>query len=145
MEVPRLRVRSELQLLAYTTARAMQDPSYICDLHHSSRPCWILNPLSGTGDGTCILMNPSQIHYHLCHDGNSKFQEFWQIPEKGPLPFYQLGKNITCQNLWDAVKAEKCSTLNVLEKKKDLKSVNNLSLHPRKLGKDEKMKSKEGK
>ena len=31
MEVPRLGVKLELQLLAYTTATAMQDPSYICD------------------------------------------------------------------------------------------------------------------
>ena len=46
MEVPRLGVESELQLPAYATARAMQDPSCICDLHHSSWQCWILNPLS---------------------------------------------------------------------------------------------------
>ena len=32
--------------LAYATATAMPDPRCICDLHHSSRPCWILNPLS---------------------------------------------------------------------------------------------------
>ena len=32
MEVPRLRVKYELQLLAYTTAAAMLDLSPICDL-----------------------------------------------------------------------------------------------------------------
>ena len=32
MEVPRLGVEPELQLLAYTTATAMLDPSHICDL-----------------------------------------------------------------------------------------------------------------
>ena len=37
-------VESELQLLAYTTAIATQDLSHICDLHHSSRQCWIVNP-----------------------------------------------------------------------------------------------------
>ena len=37
MEVPRLGVESELQLLAYTTATAMQDPSHVWDLHHSSQ------------------------------------------------------------------------------------------------------------
>ena len=37
MEVPRLGVKSELQLPAYTTAPEMPDPSHICDLHHSSR------------------------------------------------------------------------------------------------------------
>ena len=37
MEVPRLGVELELQLLAYTTATATWDPSHIWDLHHSSR------------------------------------------------------------------------------------------------------------
>ena len=32
MEVPRLGVKSELQLPAYPTAMATLDPSYICDL-----------------------------------------------------------------------------------------------------------------
>lgn len=35
-EVPRLEMESELQPPAYTTATAMQDLSYICDLPHSS-------------------------------------------------------------------------------------------------------------
>ena len=43
MEVPRLRVELELQLLAYTTATATGDPSHNCHLHHSSRQCWVLN------------------------------------------------------------------------------------------------------
>ena len=50
MEMPRLGVDSELQLPAYTTATAMLDLSHICDLHHSSRQCWILNPLSEARD-----------------------------------------------------------------------------------------------
>ena len=33
MEVPRLGVESEPQVLAYTTATAMLDPSFVCDLH----------------------------------------------------------------------------------------------------------------
>ena len=33
MEVPRLGVESELQLLTYATATAMWDPSCICNLH----------------------------------------------------------------------------------------------------------------
>ena len=49
-EVPRLRVKSELQLPAYTTATAMPDPSHICDLRHSSRQRRILNPLSEARD-----------------------------------------------------------------------------------------------
>ena len=38
--------RPELQLPAYATATAMRDPSCICNLHHSSGQCQILNPLS---------------------------------------------------------------------------------------------------
>ena len=45
-EVPGLGVELELQLLAYTTATAMRDMSHICDLHHSSRQCWIFHLLS---------------------------------------------------------------------------------------------------
>ena len=45
MEVPRLRVKSEQQLLAYKTA-AMWDLNHVCDLHHSSQQHQILNPLS---------------------------------------------------------------------------------------------------
>ena len=64
MEVPRLGVESELQLLlAYTTATAMWDPSHslVCDLHHSSQQCQILYPLSEARDQTLILMDPSQV------------------------------------------------------------------------------------
>ena len=52
MEVPRLGVEPELQLLAYATAIATLDTSRVCDLHHSSQQCWILNPLSEARDGT---------------------------------------------------------------------------------------------
>ena len=50
MEVPRLGVQLELQLLAHTTATAMWDPSRVCELHHSSQQCRILNPLSQAWD-----------------------------------------------------------------------------------------------
>ena len=50
MEVPRLGVQSELQLLAYITVTAMPEPSCVCDLHHGSRQSRILNPLSKTRD-----------------------------------------------------------------------------------------------
>ena len=46
MEVPRLGAESDLQLPAYTIATATHDPSLVCELHHSSRQCQILNPLS---------------------------------------------------------------------------------------------------
>ena len=50
MEVPSLGVQLELHLPAYTTATAMQDPSHICDLCHSSRQLQVLNPLSEARD-----------------------------------------------------------------------------------------------
>ena len=50
MEVPRLGVKSELQLPTYTTATATRDSSQVCDLHHSSQQRQILNPLSKARD-----------------------------------------------------------------------------------------------
>jgi len=50
MEVPRLGIELELQLLAYTTATAMQDPSCVCDLHCGSWQCQILTQLSEARD-----------------------------------------------------------------------------------------------
>ena len=52
MEFPRLKVQSELWQLTYVTATETQDPSCFCDLHHSSRQCWVLNPLSKARDRT---------------------------------------------------------------------------------------------
>ena len=52
MEVPKLGDESGLQLPAYTTAIATQDPGHVCDLHHSSRHRWILNPLSESRNQT---------------------------------------------------------------------------------------------
>ena len=69
MEVPRLEIESELLLLAYTPAIAMQDLSCICDLHHSSWQCWIPEPLGEARDGTCILMDASWIHFHCATMG----------------------------------------------------------------------------
>ena len=56
MEFPKPGVESELQLSAYTTATAIPDPSYICDLHHRSQQCQILDPLSKAKDQTCVLI-----------------------------------------------------------------------------------------
>ena len=68
VEVPRLGVQSELQLLAYE-ATAAQDPSSICGLHYSSRQRRILNPLSKARDQTCILMDTSWIHFRCATTG----------------------------------------------------------------------------
>ena len=72
MEVPRIGVESELQLPAYTTATAPQDPSHICELHHSSRQRWILNPLREARDRTHILMDATRVREPLHHGGNSQ-------------------------------------------------------------------------
>ena len=55
MQVPRIGVESELQL------PAMQDPSHVCNVYHSSQQCQILNSWSEARDRTFNLMVPSQI------------------------------------------------------------------------------------
>ena len=71
VENPRLGVKSEIQLLAYTTATAtaMRDPSRVCDLHHSSRQCQMADPLSEARDQTRFLMDTSQIHFRCATTG----------------------------------------------------------------------------
>ena len=69
MEVSKLGVESELWLPAYTTVTTMPDPSCVCDLHHSSQPRQILNPLSKARNRTCNLMVPSQIRFHCATTG----------------------------------------------------------------------------
>jgi len=60
MEIPRLGVKSELQLLDY--AAVMQDSNHICNLYDSSWQNWIPDPRCKALDQTHILMNTSQIH-----------------------------------------------------------------------------------
>ena len=76
VEVPRLRVKSELQLLVYTTATATWDPSHTCDLHYSSWQRWILTPLSKAKDQTCILMDISQICFCWATRATADFWSF---------------------------------------------------------------------
>ena len=63
IEVSQARVKSELQLPAYTIATVMRDLSHVCDFHHSSRQYWIPDPLREARDGTHNLMASSQIHF----------------------------------------------------------------------------------
>jgi len=77
MEVPRLGVQSELQLLAYATATAMPDLSCVCKLHHSSWQSRILNPLSEARDRTCNLMVPSRICFCCAIMGTPR--SFWLL------------------------------------------------------------------
>ena len=58
MDVPRLRVESELLLRAYTTDTATRDPS---NLYHSSQ---ILNPLNKARDQTGVFMVTHRVQYH---------------------------------------------------------------------------------
>ena len=80
MEVPKLGVESELELLACATATAVQDPqdpSHICDLHHSSWQCWILNPLSEARDQTYNLMAPNWIRFCCATMGTPKWEHYY--------------------------------------------------------------------
>ena len=69
MEAPRVGVKLELQLLAYATATATQDPSHVCSLCHSSQQLQILNPLSKARDRTCNVMVPSWIRFRCTMTG----------------------------------------------------------------------------
>ena len=75
MEDPRLVVKSELQLPAYTTATATWDLSHVWDLRLSSQQRQIFNLLSGARDQTYVLMdtistgNP-QFHLKDVFDGH---------------------------------------------------------------------------
>ena len=71
MKVPRLGVKLELQVLAYTTATAIPDPRHICNLRCGLRHHWILNSLSEAKDQTHILMDTSRVLNPLSHNGNS--------------------------------------------------------------------------
>ena len=86
MEVPRLGVQSELQLLPYTTATATPDLSRVCDLHHSSRQWRTLNPLSRARDQTHLLMDTSQIRYCWAMTGTPEVGTFWQLSPNSPFP-----------------------------------------------------------
>jgi len=74
MEVPRLGVESELQLLAYAIATATPDLSHVCNLHHSSQQRWIFNPPIETRNRTCNLMVPSWICFRCATMGTPIFE-----------------------------------------------------------------------
>ena len=69
MEIPRPRVKLELQLP--TTATAVPGSSCICDLCQSLWKRGILNPLGEARDWTCNLMETSRVLNPLSHKGNS--------------------------------------------------------------------------
>ena len=69
MKVPRLGVKSDLELPTYTTVTATQDLSHIFDLHHSTQQSQILNPLTEARDPTCNFVVTSQIHFRCATTG----------------------------------------------------------------------------
>ena len=54
--------RGRIGAVAYSRATATRDPSRVFNLHHSSRPRQIVNPLSKVRDRTHNLMVLSRIH-----------------------------------------------------------------------------------
>ena len=78
MEIPRLGVELELQLLAFSTLTVMLGLSWVCRLYHSSWQCWILNPLSKGRNWTWILMDTSQVCYYWATMGTA-VQPLWKI------------------------------------------------------------------
>ena len=49
----------------------MPEPSHVCNLHHSLRQRWILNPLSRAKDWPCVLTDTHQVHYHWATTGTT--------------------------------------------------------------------------
>ena len=55
--------------LHYSHSNAGSKPCHVCDLHHSSRQCQILNPLREARYRTCNLRVPSWIRFHCSMTG----------------------------------------------------------------------------
>ena len=100
MVVPRLGVISELQLPA--TATAKRDLSCICDLHHSSRHCQILNPVSEARDRTRNLMVPSRICFCCTTTGNASCPDL-ESAISPPEPQKRSGKGTITIRKWKGV------------------------------------------
>ena len=90
MEVPRLGVESQLQLLAYTTAAATWDLSHVCDLHHNSWQCWIPDPLSEARGGAQILMDTGRIHFHCTKMGTPSRIYYYVVQSEAQLTTLHL-------------------------------------------------------
>ena len=89
MKVPRLGVKSELQLSAYTTAPATRDLNRVFDLHHSSQERWTPDPLSEARDRIHILVDASQMCFCCATKGRPVITDFILLP--GVFPVQPLG------------------------------------------------------
>ena len=58
----------------------------VCNLHHISQQCWILNPLSKNRDRTRVLMDTSWVHYPWAMMGTPNLEHFTFTLSYGPLP-----------------------------------------------------------
>ena len=65
--------RGRVRATAFATATTTQDPSCVCNLHHSSRQCQILNPPSKARNLTRNLIVPSWICFHCTTTGTPTF------------------------------------------------------------------------
>ena len=115
MEVPRLGVELELQLLAYTIATAMGDPGHICDIHHSpQRPNplthWVRPGIEPTSSWILLhycwaMMGTPENSYYYCDciilrmTQTSRFQEHWDMTRNKSLNPYIYGQLIFDQEV----------------------------------------------
>ena len=107
MEVPRLGVNLELSLPAYTTATP--DLSHVCNLHHSSWQCHILNPLSRARDQTHILTDILQVRYRWARTGTPRTHCDINFSSIFLDPSSRVMKTETKLNKWDLLKFFKSS------------------------------------
>ena len=82
-----------IQATSETYATAMQDPSHIWDLRHSSEPHLILNPLNEARDGTCILIDTSWVFNLLRHNGNYQGPVLWKTLGRQLMKAYNMAKD----------------------------------------------------
>ena len=94
-EVPRLGVKSDLQLPAYPQPQQHgMDPSRICDLHRSSQQRQILNPLSEARDRTRNLMVPSRIRFCCAIMGTPEWLLYVVSFSQKPIPQPSTTENL---------------------------------------------------
>ena len=114
MEVPRLGVELEMQLLAYATATATWDLSHVYDLHYSLWQHRILNPLSEAGDRTHILMDCNWIHFR-CTTMRTPSYSFESLPSVFLFQPAETPVSISCRQVqWSHIPHSFCLFWNVL-------------------------------
>ena len=67
----------------YLFPMELMDPSRVCNLHHTSQQCQILNPLHDAKDQTRNLIVPSWIRFCCSTTGTPKVLHFKKSKKKG--------------------------------------------------------------